>query len=395
MLAEIERREICLRHDADGATEPNTCEMNSTSKFEKAEELQNDPECISESIDEDVSLLHQIMSAIPEYPRSKSFNKIRFLQLSDASLKDRHLRLLCQSDKEVFHGQNPTGSLMSHNLERLDLSRNSITGQGAQELSQHLRVCCPSLWWLDLSENQIGDDGIEALATNLILLSDDCIETRDTCSLWGLALRHTNIGDRGAKAIALALKTHNQRHIVKASKETLPANYDDGLQNLDLSYNSIGPNGAHALAESVRSSTLRELLIYGNPIQDAGAQSFREMLLSERDPPLLQRLGLDVATVSPELRSQIMRDLQFSPQLTDQNERKGTRNETSDDQDVSLDSVSLSSIAEVPEGHKTVSDDETAEETVPPCAFILTFLTECIPGMNAKQRKPYEFLPDS
>ena len=235
MLAEIKKGESYLCHDADGATEPNAGEVSSTSKFEKGEEPQNDPDGVTESAeDEDVNLLHQIMTAIPAYPHLESFNNTRFLQLSDANLQDRHLRLLCQSHKEDSQSQTPTHLLISCNLERLDLSRNMIKGKGAHELSRHLRASCPSLWWLDLSENQIGDDGIEAVATYLISVSDDCIGTREECSLWGLVLRHTGIGDRGAKAIAQALKTHH-RHVVKESKEELPANHDEGLQNLDLS----------------------------------------------------------------------------------------------------------------------------------------------------------------
>lgn len=378
----MERQETCSCHNADGATEPNVSEA-----------LSSFPECTGECIGKDGWC--QVESTIPTNPHLRSFNNIRFLDLSDAGLDDQHLRSLCQTRREDYQRQTPARNYisMTQHLERLDLSRNRITGQGVCELSRHLRASCPSLWWLDLSENEIGDDGIEALAANLLLQRDDGTKAEDTCSLWGLVLRHTNIGDRSAKAIAQALKTHEQHEVSTRSNRALPAKQQQSsLENLDLSYNSIGPIGASALAQSVQCSSVRELLVYGNPIQDAGARAFHEMLLSDRPPPPLRRLGLDVASVSLELRSRIMRDLQFPPQVACTNHLECDETQTETDQEVSLDSVSLNSIEEPQDRTKLDNERDGTQEAA--CGIILSFLADIFLMKGTKKSQLFELCPD-
>jgi uncharacterized protein (TIGR02996 family) len=103
---------------------------------------------------------------------------------------------------------------------------------------------------LDLSENILGSDGLQALLVAAPLTG-----------LTSLSLRECQIGDRGARALAQSpLLTQ--------------------LAWLDLSHNEIGPAGVRALAQTLEERRLkggrrglRELCLQGNPLGDAGRRA--------------------------------------------------------------------------------------------------------------------------
>ena len=97
---------------------------------------------------------------------------------------------------------------------------------------------------LDLSHNNIDDEGAQALAGAL----------QGNTSVTTLHLRSNNIGSDGAQALARALQGNTT------------------LTTLDLSWNNIAPGGAAALAGALRgNTTLTTLRLQGNNIGDEGA----------------------------------------------------------------------------------------------------------------------------
>ena len=122
--------------------------------------------------------------------------------------------------------------------------------------------------YLNLSGNVLGSDGLQALLVAAPLTG-----------LNSLSLRDCQIGDRGARALA---------------GSPLLAR----LVSLDLSYNEIGPGGARILAEKLERepSQLRELLLEGNPLGDAGRRAvLTSRVLSQAaslSPPERTRRGV-------------------------------------------------------------------------------------------------------
>jgi ankyrin repeat protein len=91
-----------------------------------------------------------------------------------------------------------------------------------------------SLDELDLSSNQIGDSGAEALAESL----------RKLAHLSALSLAHNQIGDAGAKAIADCLGTY--KSVYKCDRVHTKRG-EPKLIRIHLEYNQIGDAGAEAL----------------------------------------------------------------------------------------------------------------------------------------------------
>ncbi|KAF9308059.1 hypothetical protein BGZ91_007991 [Linnemannia elongata] len=84
-------------------------------------------------------------------------------------------------------------------------------------------------------------------------------------TLTTLNLDENSIGDNGAQALAEALKTNST------------------LTTLELQNNSIGYNGVQALAEALKTnSTLTTLYLDGNSIGDNGAEALRRVSTTTR-----------------------------------------------------------------------------------------------------------------
>ena len=159
------------------------------------------------------------------------------------------------------------------NLLYLNLSWNDIGCDGASTFASiGLRSNC-LLQKLDLSYNNIGKTGVEALARELLSKS----------VLQNLNLACNNIGDDGAKALAIGLQNNTTLLKLDLSSNKIGDNgvselivvlQNTALLELRLSYNNIGCDGARALArELLSNSVLQNLNLSHNYICDDGAKA--------------------------------------------------------------------------------------------------------------------------
>ena len=128
-------------------------------------------------------------------------------------------------------------------LQELELRYNKITSQGARKLAELLQTNNTRVKKLDLSYNDLGDDGVIAIAHAL----------RSNTTLTTLNLTRTNIGDRAALAMIEAL-SHNQ-----------------ALSHLHICNRNITDQTTLALAEYLKNNhTLVELNFVCNGITNQG-----------------------------------------------------------------------------------------------------------------------------
>ena len=170
-------------------------------------------------------------------------------------------------------------------LGTIYLTKNNIGADGAKALAQALTNNNSTIEKLDIDGKDIGQDGAmaiaEALKTNpklrTLYLSYDCIthalKKRIHCLLsvhykdvryggFKVDLSGRRIGDREAEYIARALMDPNTK-----------------VKTLDLTWNSIGVDGATAIAEALKSNvTLQTLHLTNNCIEDDGAMAIAEAL---------------------------------------------------------------------------------------------------------------------
>ncbi|KAK3284858.1 hypothetical protein CYMTET_7513, partial [Cymbomonas tetramitiformis] len=215
--------------------------------------------------------------------------------------------------KMLDHGVSTMAAkvAMLPHLKVLDLSKNGITNEGVKNLMKyfvkHESLCelklqegvfNTSLNTLHLGENNIGNEGAEALAAALSPYEEGVFNT----SLNTLILELNNIGPEGAKALAVAL-TPNAEGVFNTSLNTLDLNangigpegakalavaltpnaegvFNTSLNTLNLEHNDIGPEGAKALAVAltpnaggVFNTSLNTLYLYDNRVGDEGAKA--------------------------------------------------------------------------------------------------------------------------
>ena len=95
-----------------------------------------------------------------------------------------------------------------------------------------------------------------------------------------LSLSHNNIGAEGAKCLAAALSNNNT------------------LKGLDLDNNNIGVEGVKCLAEALKvNTTLEEIYLGGKNIGDEGTKHLARALMVNR---ILQQIGLESNSISDE-----------------------------------------------------------------------------------------------
>ena len=124
---------------------------------------------------------------------------------------------------------------------------------------------------LDLSMNEIGDAGVEAVANGSLSLKSlyllgcqigpagakTLAKAKPLANLEVLALSGNNLGDAGAQALAKSTALRN-------------------LHTLDLCANGIGDSGALALAQSNQLKKLKVLELFGNEIGSRGSAALRK-----------------------------------------------------------------------------------------------------------------------
>ena len=161
-------------------------------------------------------------------------------------------------------------------LTSLDLTGNNIGAEGAQALAS-----LTALTSLNLSFNHIGDAGAQALASLTALTS--------------LELRDNNIGAEGAQALAklTALTSLNLwgNHIGDAGAQALAAL--TALTSLALRDNNIGAEGAQALASL---TALTSLELRDNNIGKTGFQALLNAWSPRPNAHILKWLSLDPAS---------------------------------------------------------------------------------------------------
>ena len=172
-------------------------------------------------------------------------------------------------------------------LERLDLKANSLGADGALALSCALSREKSSLKALNVAQNLIGAEGVRALVAAIAGASNlrDLDLQHNGCgdhgahafaqhglgSLENLSLGFNGIGADGARAIAEALR---KRHRSDDDDMDVHGGGDDDavgraskmLKRLDLKCNTVGSDGAHALAESLND--VEDLDLSNNSLRD-------------------------------------------------------------------------------------------------------------------------------
>ena len=133
-------------------------------------------------------------------------------------------------------------------LQKLDISNSKISNSGIISFSKYLHI---SLVELDISGNSITCQGASAIAEFMQM----------NTTLQKLNISNNTISDNGAVAFSEFLKT------------------DTTLTELNMSANSITCNGASVIAEAMQiNTTLQALDISANEISDDGAIAFSECL---------------------------------------------------------------------------------------------------------------------
>ncbi|XP_035230224.1 leucine-rich repeat-containing protein 74A-like [Stegodyphus dumicola] len=186
----------------------------------------------------------------------------------------------------------------NHNITHLNLSCNGIGKNCANELRSLIDNC--SLEFLDLSNNNIGDEGLSAIAQELMKVDNikelnlsrndfsadrsaafgSCIAKCVTLEKLDLSCNHF---EDGAIGLFIVLKNSNLKFL-DISRNGIPDEAmpvlaaglrgNKSLQELSLSSNYITNKGAVLLAPGIRgSSTLEILRLSYNPFQGAAASA--------------------------------------------------------------------------------------------------------------------------
>ena len=200
------------------------------------------------------------------------------IELSGAKSASHLVNMLNESGLRELHlGENDLGDegvaalvegILKGNtaLQFLNLRSNGITAACALSL-QGLVVNSQYLLGLDLSNNELGDVGAQAIARGL---------KHSSCLLKSLDLSFNQINDAASKGITTMLRTNKD------------------LQNLNLSFNNLGDRGAQLIVSALlRNVTLRLLNLRRNGITNVGAISvanqlprmhgLKELLLSKNE----------------------------------------------------------------------------------------------------------------
>ncbi|KJE94238.1 TKL/IRAK protein kinase [Capsaspora owczarzaki ATCC 30864] len=198
------------------------------------------------------------------------------LVIAEGLKANGNLQYLELSDNQIGDaGAQAIGSALRNKstLIALSLNENKISDIGAFAVAEGLQAST-ALTQLGMSVNQIGDAGARAIGSVL----------RNKANLARLYLSQNKIGDAGARAIAEGLQTSTALTDLRMFENQIG---DDGAQaigaalrtkaNLSLLYlsqNKIGDAGARAIAEGLKTLTvLTDFRMFENQIGDAGAQA--------------------------------------------------------------------------------------------------------------------------
>ncbi|KAM7382848.1 hypothetical protein PAMP_002548 [Pampus punctatissimus] len=145
---------------------------------------------------------------------SLNFNELNHLNLSDNSLQDSGIEILCAGLK-IGHCR----------LQTLRLNRCSLTQRCCETLASVVGHPSSALRELNLSDNDIEDSGVQLLCTGLNNVG---------CKLETIRLSFCNITEKGCGFLASAVKS-NPLH----------------LRELDLSFNHLGESGVKLITDAL------------------------------------------------------------------------------------------------------------------------------------------------
>ncbi len=183
-------------------------------------------------------------------------------------------------------------AIVQHPVRALWLKRNPVGSEGARALADMLRRQ-PALEVLDLTNTQLGDEGVGILADALIEQASAEQGASGPKGLQVLLLGGNGVGPAGAERLAEVLAVHPHlrelglavSRLGDAGARALAGGIADnrGLQALDLASNGIGPDGLAALLEGLRGQARVHSLDLGSTPSTAA--------LGERDNELLDARG--------------------------------------------------------------------------------------------------------
>ena len=154
-------------------------------------------------------------------------------------------------------------------LLELKMSYNKITSVGAKEVGEAIKVNT-ALQKLDIHKNQISDNGATAISDGL----------KNNNSLQKLDMSSNKITSEGARKIGEAIQVNT------------------ALQKLDISNNKIFDDGAVAISDALKSNnTLLELNISYNSIADKGTQEIAKAIVINSS---LQNINISKNYISSE-----------------------------------------------------------------------------------------------
>ena len=156
-----------------------------------------------------------------------------------------------------------------YTLQKLDLSHNNITNEGAKMIGEAIKVN-KTIQKLDITGNSISDDGAAAISDGL----------NYNFSLQELNMSYNKITSEGAKIIGEAIKVNKTLQKLKINDNSISddgaAAISDGLkcnsslQKLDISWNKITNEVAKLIAEAIKvNTTLHTLHFRQYDINDA------------------------------------------------------------------------------------------------------------------------------
>ena len=135
-------------------------------------------------------------------------------------------------------------------LQKLDLSNNNLSDDGAATISDGLKTN-RTLLELNLSNNNLSDDGAATIS--------DGLKTNRT--LLELNISQNSITDKGAQEIAKAIKTHSS------------------LQNVNISINYISSEGLLYFMETVKNNcSLQVVNITHNNVTSSGFKNIKQFI---------------------------------------------------------------------------------------------------------------------
>eukprot|EP00929_Paragymnodinium_shiwhaense_P109933 TRINITY_DN76554_c0_g1_i1.p1 TRINITY_DN76554_c0_g1~~TRINITY_DN76554_c0_g1_i1.p1 ORF type:complete len:619 (-),score=171.57 TRINITY_DN76554_c0_g1_i1:47-1903(-) len=213
-------------------------------------------------------------------------------------------------------------------LEALNCASNAMGSTGAQAIAEGIEVN-ETMLELDISDNQIGDIGMQAFAQSIVngellltkldlsmnnISKEGAVEfarclsksrERQAPELQKVLFRDNHCGDEGAKAFASALKRNDNLEYLDLKNNDISAEgaiwlaeaieKNDSLEFLGLKCNNIGDYGVAAIAQGLKSNDCLEALdLMANGIGKHGALALSKALAVNRSLETLDLMSNDV-----------------------------------------------------------------------------------------------------